>query len=80
MQYAKLRRWYEQSSANQSLHLNQESRHHDNGSRHHVELQRVEFLRRGSDFTISRNIWVDFDLFSRFSGNSDGSGGLGGVF
>ena len=40
-------------------------------------LQRVECLRRGSDFIISGD---DFDLFSRFSSNSDGSGGLGGVF
>ena len=43
-------------------------------------LQRAEFLRRHSISKLFGNIWVNFNLFSRFSCNSDGSGDLGGVF
>ena len=43
-------------------------------------LQRVEFLKRRSDFGFFQNILDDFNIIIGFSDNSDGSGGLGKVF
>ena len=38
------------------------------------------FWGEGRILQFLANIWVDFDFFLWFSGNSDGSGGLGVVF
>ena len=42
--------------------------------------QRVAFLKRRSDFGFFLKSCVELNLNLRFSGNSDGSGGLGEVF
>ena len=44
------------------------------------DLQRVENLRRRSNFEFFQNVQVDFNLILRFSDSSDGSGGLVEVF
>ena len=44
-------------------------------------IERVDFWGRRSNFAfLFQNVRVEFNLLLRFSGNSDGSGGLGKVF
>ena len=40
----------------------------------------MEFLRRRSSLSFFQDVGVDLNLVLRLSDNSDGSGGLGGVF